>query len=93
LDLSSFIRQAVIEEIEDEYDLALFHKVWEEEKGNERVTQEAAKKRVRFMRRRVAYTSVFIIPYIEKNLVDCTHPRKFGKCLEGNLKDKWRCGS
>jgi hypothetical protein len=44
LDLSSFIRQAVIEEIEDEYDLALFHKVWEEEKGNERVTQEAAKK-------------------------------------------------
>ncbi len=35
-------------------------------------------------------TSAFIISYIEKNLVNCTDPRKFGKCLEGNLKDKWR---
>ena len=28
MDLSSFIRQAVIEKIEDESDLALFNKVW-----------------------------------------------------------------
>ncbi len=28
MDLSSFIRQTVIEKIEDEYDLTLFNKVW-----------------------------------------------------------------
>ncbi len=44
MDLSSFIRQAVIEKIEDEYDLALFNKVWEEERDKERVTHEAVKK-------------------------------------------------
>jgi len=44
MDLSSFIRQAVIEKIEDEYDLALFNKVWEQEKERERFSHEAVKK-------------------------------------------------
>ena len=44
MDLSSFIRQAVIEKIEDEYDLALFNKVWEQEKEKERFSHEAVKK-------------------------------------------------
>ena len=35
-------------------------------------------------------TAVFIISYIEKKLVNCTDPRRFGKSLQGNLKDKWR---
>lgn len=44
MDLSSFIRQAVIEKIEDEYDLTLFNKVWEEEKNQERISHEELKK-------------------------------------------------
>lgn len=35
-------------------------------------------------------TSSLIISYIEKNLSNCSDPRKFGKSLQGNLKDKWR---
>ena len=34
----------VIEKIEDEYDLALFNKVWEEEKEKERFSHEKVKK-------------------------------------------------
>ena len=44
VDLSTFIRQAVIEKIENEYDLKLFNKVWEEEKDNERISHEDLKK-------------------------------------------------
>ena len=44
MDLSSFIRQTVIEKIEDEYDLTLFNKVWEEEKNQERISHEELKK-------------------------------------------------
>ncbi len=44
VDLSTFIRQAVIEKIEDEYDLSLFNKVWEEEKNHERISHEDLKK-------------------------------------------------
>ena len=35
-------------------------------------------------------TAAFIISYIDKKLVNCTDPRRFGKSLQGNLKDKWR---
>ena len=44
MDLSAFIRQAVIEKIEDEYDLTLFNKVWKEEKNQERISHEELKK-------------------------------------------------
>ncbi|MCH4888599.1 CopG family transcriptional regulator [Acidaminobacter sp. JC074] len=44
MDLSTFIRQAVIEKIEEEYDLTLFNKVWEEEKDQERISHEDVKK-------------------------------------------------
>ncbi len=44
MELSAFIRQAVIEKIEDEYDLALFNKVWAEEQNQERVSHEQMKK-------------------------------------------------
>ncbi|MCD6321921.1 MAG: CopG family transcriptional regulator [Clostridiales bacterium] len=44
MDLSAFIRQAVIEKIEDEYDLTLFNKVWREEKDQERISHEEIKK-------------------------------------------------
>jgi len=44
MDLSSFVRQAVKEKIEDEYDLTLFDKVWEEEKNKKRVSHEDLKK-------------------------------------------------
>jgi len=44
VDLSTFIRQAVIEKIEDEYDLSLFDKVWEEEKNQEKLSHEDLKK-------------------------------------------------
>jgi RHH-type rel operon transcriptional repressor/antitoxin RelB len=44
MELSSFIREAVIEKIEDEYDLTLFNKVWKEEQGQERVSHEELKK-------------------------------------------------
>lgn len=44
MDLSSFIRQAVIEKIGDEYDLTLFNKVWEEEQGQERISHSELKR-------------------------------------------------
>ena len=44
MDLSTFIRQAVIEKIEDEYDLSLFDKVWEEEQNEECISHEDLKK-------------------------------------------------
>jgi RHH-type transcriptional regulator, rel operon repressor / antitoxin RelB len=44
MDLSSFIRQAVIEKIEDEYDLTLFNKVWDEDKNQERVSHDDLKR-------------------------------------------------
>ena len=44
IDLSTFIRQAVMEKIEDEYDLSLFDKVWEEEQNNKRISHENLKK-------------------------------------------------
>ncbi|SHJ90313.1 hypothetical protein SAMN02745751_03677 [Dethiosulfatibacter aminovorans DSM 17477] len=44
MDLSSFIRQAVLEKIEDEYDLTLFNKVWEQEKDEERISHEQVKR-------------------------------------------------
>ncbi len=44
MDLSTFIRQAVIEKIEDEYDLSLFDKVWEEERIEDHISHEDLKK-------------------------------------------------
>lgn len=44
MDLSSFIRQAVLEKIEDEYDLTLFDKVWEQEKDEGRISHEQVKR-------------------------------------------------
>jgi RHH-type rel operon transcriptional repressor/antitoxin RelB len=44
MDLSAFIRQAVLEKIEDEYDLTLFNKVWDEEQNQERISHEELKK-------------------------------------------------
>lgn len=44
MDLSTFIRQAVIEKIEDEYDLTLFNKVWQEEVDQERISHDDLKK-------------------------------------------------
>jgi RHH-type transcriptional regulator, rel operon repressor / antitoxin RelB len=44
MELSAFIRQAVIEKIEDEYDLALFNKVWEQEQDQKRLSHEQLKK-------------------------------------------------
>lgn len=43
MELSAFIRQAVIEKIEDEYDLALFNRVWDEEKNHERLSHDQLK--------------------------------------------------
>jgi RHH-type rel operon transcriptional repressor/antitoxin RelB len=43
MELSAFIRQAVIEKIEDEYDLALFNKVWAEEQNQDRISHEQLK--------------------------------------------------
>ena len=44
MDLSAFIRQAVIEKIEEEYDLTLFNKVWEDEQNEERVSHDDLKR-------------------------------------------------
>lgn len=44
MDLSAFIRQAVIEKIEDEYDLTLFNKVWAEEQNEERLSHADLKR-------------------------------------------------
>lgn len=46
MDLSSFIRQAVLEKIEDEYDLTLFDKVWGQEKDEERISHEQVKRKL-----------------------------------------------
>ena len=43
MELSAFIRQTVIEKIEDEYDLALFDKVWNEERNQKRISHEQLK--------------------------------------------------
>lgn len=40
MDLSTFIRQAVLERIEDEYDLEIFNKVWEKDKNSEMISHE-----------------------------------------------------
>ena len=40
MDLSSFIRQAVLDKIEDEYDLTLFNMVGGEEKNQGRISGE-----------------------------------------------------
>lgn len=44
MDLSTFICQAVMEKIEDEYELSLFDKVLEEEQNKERISHEDLKK-------------------------------------------------
>ena len=44
LDLSSFIRETVLEKIEEEYDLSLFNTVWEQEKNQERMKHQVVKK-------------------------------------------------
>ncbi len=44
MDLSAFIRQAVIEKIEDDYDLTLFNKVWSEEENQQRISHEDLKR-------------------------------------------------
>lgn len=44
IDLSSLVREAVIEKIEEDYDLTLFDKVWEMEKGKDRVSHEDLKR-------------------------------------------------
>lgn len=44
IDLSSLVREAVIEKIEEDYDLILFDKVWEMEKGKERVSHADLKR-------------------------------------------------
>lgn len=46
MDLSSFIRQAVIEKIEDEYDLSLFDQVWEEEQKEQKLSHDEVKKKL-----------------------------------------------
>lgn len=44
MDLSSFIRETVLEKIEDEYDLTLFNKVWEHEQNEDRVSHDDLKR-------------------------------------------------
>lgn len=44
LDLSSFIRETVLEKIEEEYDLSIFNTVWEQEKNEERIKHQDVKK-------------------------------------------------
>ncbi len=43
MDLSSFIRQTVIERIEGEYDLTLFDKVWADEQNQPKVSHDDLK--------------------------------------------------
>jgi len=33
---------------------------------------------------------ILIMSWIEKNLVDCTEPRRIGKALTGQFKGSWR---
>ena len=44
VDLSSFVREAVLEKIENEYDLTLFDQVWEEEKEGEKISHEKVRR-------------------------------------------------
>lgn len=44
MDLSTLIRQAIIEKIEDEFDLELFEKVWKKEQHQSRLTHEELKR-------------------------------------------------
>jgi len=44
MDLSTLIRQAIIEKIEDEFDLELFEKVWKKEQYQSRLTHEELKR-------------------------------------------------
>lgn len=44
LDLSTFIRETLIEKIEDEFDLTLFNKVWEEEQAETHIAHNQVKK-------------------------------------------------
>jgi RHH-type transcriptional regulator, rel operon repressor / antitoxin RelB len=44
IDLSSLVREAVIEKIEEDYDLTLFDKVWEMEKDKPRVSHKDLKR-------------------------------------------------
>jgi hypothetical protein len=44
MDVSDFIRRAVIERIEEEHDLTLFNQVWGHEKNQERISHEDLKK-------------------------------------------------
>ncbi|KAF0091765.1 MAG: CopG/DNA-binding domain-containing protein [Fusobacteria bacterium] len=44
IDLSSLVREAVIEKIEEDYDLTLFDKVWKMENGKDRVSHEDLKR-------------------------------------------------
>lgn len=44
IDVSTFIREAVIERIEDEHDAALAEKIWEEVKDQEMISHEDLKK-------------------------------------------------
>lgn len=46
MDLSSFIRETVLEKIEDEYDLTLFNQVWEQEKNEEKITHSEMKRQL-----------------------------------------------
>lgn len=46
IDLSSLVREAVIEKIEEDYDLTLFDKVWELEKGKDRVSHSNLKRKL-----------------------------------------------
>ena len=43
-DLSSFVREAVMEKIEDEYDLTLFHQIWEQDERQKRFSHEELKR-------------------------------------------------
>lgn len=44
IDLSSLVREAVIEKIEEEYDLTIFDKVWDMEKSKDRVSHKDLKR-------------------------------------------------
>ncbi|MZQ98882.1 MAG: hypothetical protein GT601_14530 [Acidaminobacter sp.] len=44
LDLSSFIRETVLARIEEDYDLALFDRIWEETREEERYGHDQVKK-------------------------------------------------
>jgi len=53
-------------------------------------TVEYTSKALKQLKKLDKQTAAFIISYIEKNLVNCSDPRIFGKRLQGTLNDKWR---